>query len=95
MKLAFDAAKAGEKVEIERDGVVYLLVSADKVKEARKQALLENKKNSPEPQIIYTGEIGEYECCIAPTPCKHWVWDVQTGEGYKNILSGRTREAEI
>lgn len=37
----------------------------------------------------------EQECCQHPTrPCKHWQWDTNTGEGYKNILSGRFREAD-
>lgn len=37
----------------------------------------------------------ERDCCLNDQrPCKHWVWDVSTGEGYKNLLSGRFREAE-
>lgn len=37
----------------------------------------------------------EMDCCQHPSyPCKHWVWDVESGEGYKNTLSGRYREAE-
>ena len=37
----------------------------------------------------------ELECCKHPSyPCKHWVWDIETGEGYKNTLSGRYREAD-
>lgn len=37
----------------------------------------------------------ERECCLHPTrPCKHWVWDTDSGDGYKNSLSGRYREAE-
>jgi hypothetical protein len=40
-------------------------------------------------------EDNEDECCKHPTqPCKHWVWDTQTGEGYRNSLSGRYREAD-
>lgn len=36
----------------------------------------------------------EYSCCLNETkPCKHWQWDSASGEGYKNILSGRFREA--
>jgi hypothetical protein len=38
---------------------------------------------------------GELLCCLNDTkPCKHWVWDVNTGEGYVNTLSGRSRDAE-
>lgn len=38
---------------------------------------------------------GELSCCQNETrPCKHWVWDVQTGEGYVNTLSGRQVEVE-
>lgn len=37
----------------------------------------------------------EKPCCLNEiTPCKHWVWDINTGEGYSNSLSGRFREAE-
>lgn len=37
----------------------------------------------------------EKDCCQNDTkPCKHWVWDVATGEGYVNTLSGRSRDAE-
>lgn len=38
---------------------------------------------------------GELTCCTNDVrPCKHWVWDTTTGEGYRNTLSGRYREAE-
>jgi len=38
---------------------------------------------------------GELPCCANDTaPCRHWVWDVGTGEGYRNTLSGRYKEAE-
>lgn len=38
---------------------------------------------------------GELACCANETrPCKHWVWDTATGEGYRNILSGRVLEVE-
>lgn len=37
----------------------------------------------------------EKPCCANELqPCKHWVWDVSTGEGYKNSLSGRFMEVE-
>ena len=37
----------------------------------------------------------EQDCCEHPSrPCKHWVWDNVSGDGYKNILSGRFREAD-
>lgn len=37
----------------------------------------------------------EQPCCQHPTrPCKHWVWDSEMGDGYKNVLSGRYREAD-
>jgi hypothetical protein len=52
--------------------------------------------------VAYTGKpsepdfsANELECCEHPTrPCKHWVWDADSGEGYKNVLSGRFREAD-
>ena len=37
----------------------------------------------------------ELPCCANEfKPCKHWVWDVTSGEGYRNILSGRFLEVE-
>lgn len=37
----------------------------------------------------------EENCCQNEhKPCKHWVWDSNSGEGYVNVLSGRTREVE-
>lgn len=44
------------------------------------------------PAHVSTGELA---CCVNEMkPCKHWVWDVTTGEGYKNSLSGRLMEVE-
>lgn len=35
----------------------------------------------------------EQECCLNElAPCRHWTWDTQTGDGYKNSLSGRVME---
>lgn len=42
---------------------------------------------------VTTSELGELPCCAGARPCKHWVWDTATGEGYRNSLSGRLREA--
>jgi hypothetical protein len=37
----------------------------------------------------------EQPCCLNELqPCKHWVWDTQSGEGYKNVLSGRFMDVE-
>ena len=37
----------------------------------------------------------EFACCANELqPCKHWVWDTQTGEGYRNVLSGRFLEVD-
>ena len=48
-----------------------------------------------DPAVAERQNSGEQSCCQHPTrPCKHWVWDNQSGEGYKNVLSGRVREAE-
>ena len=102
---AFDTAQVGEKVNITRRGVRYLLVSEDAVKEARKQTPPENKKNNsgaspissagPMPEPIPDDNLaaGEWLCCQRDAPCKHWTWDIQGGEGYVNSLSGRIREA--
>lgn len=44
---------------------------------------------------LFDNEHLELSCCQNEfRPCNHWVWDVQTGEGYRNSLSGRYREAE-
>lgn len=50
--------------------------------------------NLPNPEDIKQSN-AELDCCQHPTrPCKHWVWDTASGEGYRNTLSGRYREAE-
>lgn len=37
----------------------------------------------------------EQPCCQNEMqPCKHWVWDLQTGDGYRNSLSGRLMEVD-
>lgn len=57
------------------------------------------EKNNSEPSgsgaLPTRDELIEQPCCANDlTPCKHWVWDAQTGEGYKNVLSGRLMEVE-
>ena len=32
-------------------------------------------------------------CCNMTRPCKHWIWDVQLGDGYINTLTGEKKEA--
>ena len=32
-------------------------------------------------------------CCNSSSPCKHWTWDVQTGDGYINSITGEVRKA--
>lgn len=40
-------------------------------------------------------EVLEQECCLnEQRPCKHWSWDIQSGDGYVNTLSGRKLEVE-
>ncbi len=64
--------------------------------------LIKNADLKPGSEVKYTGTLeapdftaNEQDCCQHPTrPCKHWQWDTNTGEGYKNILSGRFREAD-
>lgn len=54
--------------------------------------LFADEKVKVHPRFIYGDE---QPCCLNETqPCKHWVWDVNTGDGYKNILSGRFLEVE-
>lgn len=31
-------------------------------------------------------------CCLGSRPCKHWLWDMNTGDGYVNALTGEVRE---
>ncbi len=31
-------------------------------------------------------------CCLGSKPCKHWLWDMNTGDGYVNALTGEVRE---
>ncbi len=33
-----------------------------------------------------------HACCVAKAPCKHWSWDINTGNGYINSLTGELRE---
>lgn len=50
---------------------------------------------SYDPVVAERQIAGEQSCCLnEQRPCKHWVWDAQTGEGYRNVLSGRYKEAE-
>lgn len=54
-------------------------------------------KQAPEydPEVAKKQLSGELNCCLnEQRPCKHWVWDSQTGEGYRNVLSGRYKEAD-
>ena len=31
-------------------------------------------------------------CCLGNKPCKHWVWDMNTGNGYVNTITGEVKE---
>lgn len=55
-----------------------------------------NSEAAPQPVPVVSDLFsGEQLCCANENkPCKHWVWDAKTGEGYINILSGRAKEAE-
>jgi hypothetical protein len=88
---------AGAKVEVDDGKIVVTkeytpeknIVEAtpnidDLLAEPSKKQLIAERQNA-----------GELNCCLNETrPCKHWVWDTATGEGYRNSLSGRFREAE-
>lgn len=54
------------------------------------------KKLEPQtPKVDDLFADAEYICCKNENkPCKHWVWDSASGEGYVNILSGRKMEVE-
>ena len=48
-----------------------------------------------DPEVAAKQLSGELPCCLNELqPCKHWVWDVNSGDGYKNSLSGRLMEVE-
>lgn len=54
---------------------------------------------APRVDDLFSGVTGavprEQPCCMNELqPCKHWVWDTQSGEGYKNVLSGRFMDVE-
>ena len=44
----------------------------------------------PRPPDPETG----YPCCLLKRPCKHWVWDGNSGV-WTNLLTGRVRENDI
>lgn len=48
----------------------------------------------PDAKDILQSNMEQVCCKNELQPCKHWVWDAQTGEGYKNTLSGRLMEVE-
>jgi hypothetical protein len=45
--------------------------------------------NNSKPQPIE-----EQPCCKEPSPCRHWVWDIGSGDGYINSISGRKKVTE-
>lgn len=51
-------------------------------------------REQPDADDILSSSLEQPCCGNDVRPCKHWVWDNVTGEGYKNTLSGRFREAE-
>lgn len=91
-KRYFDDALRGEVVCIERGGVHYNLtarIPTGAVIVPAPEKIIEPIK----PSAIDTS--GERSCCEHPYKmCQHWVWDSASGEGYRNTLSGRYREAE-
>lgn len=71
--------------------------------EQPKPAEPEKNKSGATPELgdLFQPEVAaevlnpELACCMNETqPCKHWTWDAQMGDGYKNILSGRVMEVE-
>ena len=108
IKEAFDVAEGGETVSVYRGGKRYLLVCEDAVREAKAMRTKQFAQEYDSEPIegynarderalpnttVTTSELGELPCCAGARPCKHWVWDTATGEGYRNSLSGRLREA--
>lgn len=53
------------------------------------------KKSQPDENWVESNpprKATKLSCCLADTPCKHWLWDMNTGEGYINALTGEVRE---
>lgn len=59
---------------------------------------LSNIQTSPTDGVFAVpsaSESVEQMCCLNEIqPCKHWKWDINSGEGYVNTLSGRIMEVE-
>lgn len=36
----------------------------------------------------------ELPCCKEAAPCRHWVWNINEGDGYINTISGRKKITE-
>ena len=36
---------------------------------------------------------GKLPCCRGSSPCRHWVWDIDSGDGYVHTITGEKREA--
>lgn len=36
----------------------------------------------------------EMPCCKEAAPCRHWVWNINEGDGYINTISGRKKITE-
>lgn len=51
------------------------------------EPLLDKQSFVPRPPNPQTG----YPCCQLEKPCKHWVWNSDTGEGYVNSITGEIR----
>jgi len=47
----------------------------------------------PDAKDILQANMEQVCCKNELKPCQHWVWDIQTGEGHINSLSGRLMEA--
>ncbi len=59
--------------------------------------LLKNNSEANTSGVSSSGSTSasELACCANVTqPCRHWVWDTSTGDGYRNTLSGRFLEVE-
>ncbi len=38
--------------------------------------------------------VEEMPCCKEAAPCRHWVWNINEGDGYINTISGRKKVTE-
>ena len=76
--------------------IEYLLNNqADKAKTTLTSAEVEQGENKDNESWVEANPPRKAEklpCCLGNKPCKHWVWDMNTGNGYVNTITGEVKE---